>query len=150
MLKAMKTFFSLLGLSALTFPGAVLAETYSVGQVWSYKTRPGEETSRVIIVKIEPHSKLENIYHLYVEGVKIRNPHIEGGLQTSLPHVPVAKQTLDASLVKMAEKRSRLPDISVGYQAWKQAFDSGQGGVFTIPLSEIVQYVEEIVSGARK
>lgn len=41
--------------------GPVLKETteskYKVGQVWSYKTRPNEEKSTFIVVRVESHPK---------------------------------------------------------------------------------------------
>jgi hypothetical protein len=49
------------------------------GQVWSYKTRPGEESSRVLINKIEAMPKLGKVFHISVSAVKVKNPQIAGG-----------------------------------------------------------------------
>jgi len=40
-----------------------------------------------------------------------------------------------------------MPDISEGYSQWKQAFDDEGAGIFTIPVSQIIQFIEEIVNG---
>lgn len=130
---------------ASLFSFGVAAAEYSVGQVWEYKSRKDEESSRVYIVHIDQHEKLGKIYHIYIEGINIKNPHIAGGIQVELPHAPVDEETLKLSLTKLVGKTDALPDISAGYGVWKEAFDSGEGGVFNIPISQIIQYIEDIV-----
>ena len=88
-------------ISLLSVPGLVNAGEYSEGQVWSYKTRPGEEKSTVLINKIEPHEKLGKIFHISVSGVKVKNKHIAGGITSELPHFPVSEETLNKGLIKL-------------------------------------------------
>ena len=102
--------------------GAVAAD-YSVGQIWEYQTRPNEERSHLYIVRIDSQDKLSNIYHIYVDGVLIKNPHIDGGIQKQLPHAPVNEKTLKNSLIKLVGSTTDLPDISEGYAVWKEAFE---------------------------
>ncbi|MGF1528498.1 MAG: hypothetical protein ACFCBW_17115 [Candidatus Competibacterales bacterium] len=85
------------------------------------------------------------IYHIFVDGVAIKNPHIEGGVQDVLPHAPVDEKTLELSLIKLTGTANQLPDISEGYSVWKEAFDSGEGGVFNISVSQIIEYIEQVV-----
>lgn len=118
---------------------------YAVGQIWEYKTRKEEEGSRIYISHIDQHDKLGKIYHIYIDGVKIRNRHIAGGIQFELSHAPVDETTLNLSLTKLAGETDKLPDISEGYEVWKEAFDAGEGGVFSISISQLIQYIEEIV-----
>ncbi len=121
---------------------------YKVGQVWNYSTREGEEGSRIFIVRADANEKLGTIYHIYVDGLKIKNPHVDSGVQDHLPHSPVSEKTLDESVTTLAnDSAPDLPDVSEGYQTWKEAFDKGQGGIFTIPVSQIIQYIEDIVTG---
>ena len=121
---------------------------YKIGQVWNYTTRDGEEGSRIFIVRADPNEKLGTIYHIYIDGLKIKNPHIDSGAQDHLPHSPVSEKTLDESVTTLAiESAPNLPDVSEGYQTWREAFDKGEGGVFTIPANQIIQYIEDIVSG---
>lgn len=122
-------------------------DKYRAGQVWSYKTRTGEENSRIYIVKVDTDGELGSIFHIYVDGIAIKNPHLpNGGSQTSLPHSPVSAETLDASVVELIESDGKMPDISEGYGVWKEAYDKGEAGVFTIPVAKIVQYIEDIVN----
>lgn len=123
----------------------MVANKYAVGQIWEYKTRKEEEGSRIYIAHIDQHDKLGKIYHIYIDGVKIRNRHIAGGIQYELPHAPVDETTLNLSLTKLTGETQNLPDISEGYDVWKEAFDAGEGGVFNISISQIIQYIEEIV-----
>lgn len=121
---------------------------YKQGQVWTYQTRQGEDQSRLYIVRIDPNTKLGPIYHIYVDNLSLKNPHIQGGIQNDLPHSPVSAATLDASVIKLVETRaSNMPDISEGYNNWREAFDQGKGGVFSIPVNKIIQYIEDIVNG---
>ena len=124
---------------------------YRVGQVWNYRTRKGEESSRIFIVRADPHEKLGVIYHIYVDGVRIRNPGTSEGFQDCLPHSPVSEETLNDSVTTLASERAeQLPDVSEGYATWKKAFDSGEGGIFTIPVSQIIQFIEDIVTESGK
>jgi len=42
----------------------------------------------------------------------------------------------------------QLPDFQEGYDTWRQAFDSGQGGVFSITAAEAVDYMEQALNQA--
>ncbi|WP_404418312.1 hypothetical protein [Marinospirillum sp.] len=135
----------LIALLAGLFSIGASASDYAIGQVWEYKTRESETGSHLYIVHIDDHEKIGKIYHIFVDGVAIKNPHIEGGVQDVLPHAPVDERTLELSLTKMVGTTKQLPDISEGYSIWKQAFDSGEGGVFNISVSQIIEYIEQMV-----
>ena len=126
--------------------GTANAAEYSVGQVWKYKTRLGEEKSLVYIVKIDKEKGYGKIYHIYVDGIKIKNPRIAGGIQEQLPHVPVNEETLNQSVLELVGTRKDMPDISEGYNNWKEPFDKGEAGVFNIPVNKIIQFVEDAVN----
>ena len=53
-------------MSLFSIFGLAKANEYSEGQIWSYKTRPGEEKSTVLINKVESHEKLGKIFHISV------------------------------------------------------------------------------------
>ncbi|MEO1297392.1 MAG: hypothetical protein AAFW75_16735, partial [Cyanobacteria bacterium J06636_16] len=82
------------------------------------------------------------IYHIYIDGLKLKNRRVEGDLQNFLPHVPVDEKTLNASVTDLLETKMDLPDISEGYEAWREA----EGGVFNIPMKKIIQVIEEASS----
>lgn len=116
---------------------------YEVGQVWHYDTRAGEEGSRVFIVRVDDHPDEGTVFHIYVDQLKIRNPRLPGGFQDYLPHSPVSVESLNQSVMELAEEQvAELPDISEAYESWRQS----RGGVFTIPIKQIVQLIENIAS----
>ena len=133
-------------LSPLLFFGIASAQDFAEGQVWHYKTRKGEESSRVLINKIESNPTLGKIFHISVSGVNVKNPGIAGGISTDLPHFPVSEETLKKSLTKLNGKRQSNPDYQEGYQTWKSAFDKGEAGIFTIDVAEIVGAVEQAIN----
>jgi hypothetical protein len=121
------------------------AQSYSEGQVWSYKARRGEEGSTLLINKIEHHAQLGAIYHISVAGVSVRNRHAPAGIVRDLPHVPVGKQTLDASCVELVAHSKPNPAYLEGYAEWKRAFDQRKAGVFTAPVAEIAEIIESAI-----
>lgn len=44
---------------------------------------------------------------------------------------------------------SNSPDISEGYKSWRESFDKGEAGVFNIPASKIIQYIEDVVNQSK-
>ena len=117
---------------------------YQTGQIWQYRTRPGEEQSRLYIAKIETLSNGERVFHIRLDKLKIPNGKLAGQVQTVLPHAPVSEKTLDISVTKLQGSTSNPPDISEGYATWREAYDAGEGGIFTIPVSEIVDLVAKV------
>src|SRR5687768_16736361 len=82
-------------------PAPADSPQYQAGQIWQYRTRPGEEQSRLYIVKVETLSNGEPAFHLYLDNLKIPNARLPGHVQSELPHTPVSLQTLDQSVVKL-------------------------------------------------
>ncbi len=115
---------------------------YAEGQEWEYRTRPGEEASTLIILKIEDVDGLGTAYHVSVENVKIANPHTETGIQTRMFHVPLDKTALDASVTALKDEQVTIPDYEEGYQAWADQ----NGGLFNAPVADILTMVEKTVS----
>ena len=119
---------------------------YEVGQIWKYNTRSGEEGSRIYIVKTEVEDGYGIIYHIHVDGLKIKNPRMESGLQNDISHAPVDRQTLDKSVTTLMGTSDEMPSIQEGYQAWKEAFDQGEAGVFNVPVADLARLYEQAIS----
>lgn len=140
----MKKIIAIMGLSS--FFGLAEASQFSEGQVWSYKNRIGEGGSTVLINKVESHPKLGKIFHISIFGVKVKNSRVADGISTDFPHFPVSQETLNKSVIKLIGKREENPEYLNGYNIWKQAFDNGEAGIFTITLAEIVRVIEESIN----
>lgn len=135
-------------LAAAVLAPASAAE-YEAGQIWRYQTRPGEESSRLFIVRIDRGPSGQSIYHIYLDGLQLRNPLMAGGMQDHLLHAPVTQEALDASVTELLQSEAEMPDISEGYAEWLLAFEKGQAGVFTLPVNQIVQHIEDAFSRAK-
>lgn len=139
MLKKTLLWLMLLQLAAL--PAAAI--DFDVGQLWSYRTRAGEDDSRIYIARVDRDFGTRPIYHLYIDGLKLKNPMLEGKVQDHLVHVPVSKESLEASVISLIRRDVTPPDISEGYEIWREAFAKGQAGVFTMSVQQAVQYIED-------
>ena len=117
---------------------------YKAGQVWGYKTRPGEEKSTFIVVKVESHPKLGNIVHIALRGLKLRKPN--GDFIEAAGHLPFAEEAINKSAVRMVKEKADLPDYEEGYGMWREAFDAGKAGIYTISVAEAVGVMEETLN----
>jgi len=140
---------NILFLSALSLLSAMpdaLAQEFKEGQVWSYRTRPNEQGSTLLINKVESDAKLGSIFHISVSGVKVKNRRAPGGVTQELPHFPVSKKTLEDSVLKLVGTAAPNPGYREGYATWKQAFHAGNASIFTISVAEIVGFIEKTVN----
>lgn len=117
--------------------GAGQADRYAVGQVWEYRTRPQDAGSLLKIQKIEPWAD-GRVYHLSVVGLSL------GGRTTDVHHIPVSRETLDASVLRPSASTRAFPDATEGIAIWRE----DRGGVFTIPVAEIAQVIDETMPHA--
>lgn len=112
-------------------------------QVWTYNTRPGEEASRIIILKVDDPNQGGKIVHIHVRDVAISNQQAPGESTTVIEHMPYAEEALSNSVVSIESDSEPLPDFQEGYATWKEAFDQGEGGIFTISVAEGVDFVQK-------
>ena len=119
---------------------------FKVGQKWSYRARPGEEASYFIVVKIDNDPNLGRIIHIAMHGLKIKNPQSPKGLSETVSHMPFAEEAIEKSEVKLLKEKVELPDFKEGYQLWREAFDAGRGGIYTITVAEAVSVMETILN----
>lgn len=134
--------FCLLFVAARAFAeNPATAPSYHAGQRWAYHTRPGEEKSSVIVLKIEKDEKLGDIIHVAIHDIQIKNP-VTGGVNREIPHAPIARKSLGASVTTLMADSVPLPAFEEGYQQWKAA----KGGVFTVSLAEVVTFVDKALN----
>jgi hypothetical protein len=128
--------------------GSVLKDSteskYKVGQVWSYKTRPGEKKSSFVVLKVESHPKIGNIIHIALRGLKLRRP--DGDFIETAGHLPFAEEAIKRSAVKLLKEKDDLPDYEEGYEMWREAFDAGRAGVYTVTIAEAVGLMEQTLN----
>ncbi|GHF28719.1 hypothetical protein HNQ07_000955 [Deinococcus metalli] len=117
---------------------------FAPGQRWTYATRPGEESSTILILATEPGDD-GGIVHIRVEGLHLHTPH---GEQGELAHSPISDAALRHSVTALVEENAALPDDHAGLRHWADAYSRGEAGYFTLSVAEIVAAIEEVVGGA--
>lgn len=136
--------------AAVSAQGPALTETtesrFKVGQAWSYKTRPGEERSYFIVVRVEKHQKLGNIVHVALRDLRMKNPRSADGYSDTVNHMPFAEEAVRKSAVKLLKEKTELPAYEKGYGIWREAFDAERAGVYTITLAEAVGVMEAMLN----
>jgi hypothetical protein len=122
-------------------------QTFDVGQIWVYRARPGEPESRVLICRVESDDKLGRIVHIQVNGLRLKNKHAAGGYSDNIAHMPYSEDALKRCVTVVDSRTASLPaSFEEGYKEWRQAFDEGKAGVWTLPLDEAISTMEEAMN----
>ena len=109
---------------------------FRVGDVWDYRTRPGEGNSTLTILKIE-YSSIGVIIHIAVGKLTWRDCENTRFEQT-VPHMPFALRAIEGSVVARVASGRKLPEFQEGYRYWLK----DNGGVYTISVREAVEVAE--------
>ena len=99
------------------------------GQVWKYKTRQGEQTSTLTILKVERYKDLGTVVHVRVDAIRMTNP-LKGNVITDVPHLPFKEEAVQKSITELVRKSSDIPAFQEGYETWKSAYLAGKAGAF--------------------
>lgn len=126
-----------------TYPLAA-GQVLEAGDIWSYKTRPGETGSTLTILKIEHYPDLGEVVHIRVDGIHLVNP-LKGNQISDIPHLPFKVGALENSLLQRVATTRELPDFSEGHGVWKAAHQQHRAGAFDTPLS---QTLDAVVGGS--
>lgn len=116
------------------------------GQRWTYRTRPGEETSTALILHFERSPDGSGIVSVQLDNLRIQNSASPSGLTELIGHVPVAEDNFDSSVLELIEAQAALPEDESGYQQWLEAFQRGEAGVFPLDLAEIVEAMAQALA----
>lgn len=132
----MKLLKSMALLAVLCFSVAVgAAPALKEGDIWAYKTRPGEEQSTVTILKVENYPAYGKVVHIRVDGIRMINP-VAGNEINEMPHMPFQAKALQRSLTQRVGQNTQMPDFSQGYDYWKAAFEEKKAGAFKISVRQ--------------
>lgn len=119
-----------------TAPAPVLPQI-AVGQVWEYQARPQDVGS---LLKVQQTEKIAgtDVFHITVVRVQL------GGQSTALQHLPMAREALQASVTQQVPDPGFFPSPDEGIASWRAA----KGGVFTLPVAQVIDMVEGSIGGA--
>lgn len=134
----------------LRFP---LDEKYREGQVWSYKTRPQDKGSTLVIGRVEKLPRRpapggadpqeEIVISVLVRGLKIHGEPSNEEVLEEISHLPLDRLALEASTIEMIADRERLPiSFEEGYENWKLLFARGAAAYYKFPVSQCIELAE--------
>lgn len=118
-------------------PQAATDPKFAPGQVWAYRSNPGEEGATITILRVQTLGKVGTLVHVRLGGVHFNNCQGQT-LADNLPHAPFARAALEESVTKQIGRVAVLPDFEEGYRDWLQHC----GGVYTLPVARMVALVE--------
>ena len=133
---------ALLAVSTLAAPGAASAADLMVGQTLACISSYPARTLFAVIGKIEPFGP---------KGTAVSITLLDRGQGAAMPeiaHVPIDLEALRASCPRSAESLPLSSNFAAGYAQWRQAADSGTGGVFSISVNQIEDILVAAVSRA--
>jgi len=119
---------------------------FKAGQVWNYRTRPTEANSTLTICKVEIAGKLGKVIHISLADVKVKSDKNIDGFATNISHLPFSESAVKQSVTKLVKEGVALPDYQEGYDLWRNSVESGEGGVWTIPVAEAVAAMESLLN----
>jgi len=121
------------------------ADGFAAGQVWSYRTRPGEARSRVSVCRVDAQTSAGAVVHVQVEGVVIRDPAAAGGVSTTAGHLPLTAEALRESVVALERGVARCAGFEEAHASWRAALEAGRAGAFHVSVSETLDVLQRAV-----
>jgi hypothetical protein len=121
---------------------AAPTEAFVPGQVWTYRTREGEEGSLVHIGMVERVEGFGTVVHVMVSDVRVPRPGDADPAPEDVPHLALTDAALRESVLAKSEVPPRLDQFFVGYQSWKAEVASGAGGVLELPVADVLELIE--------
>jgi hypothetical protein len=114
---------------------APTSSKFHAGQTCDFKTPQGQPNAKLTILRVEDGGKVGTIVHVALSGVSYGDGH------TSIPHLPFAESAIEQSVTALERESGPVPDFAEGYRMWREAFDAGKGGIFSISVADAFETV---------
>lgn len=126
---------------------------FAPGQRWTYRTRPGEETSTLLVLGCDPRRPAEgeeraedrSVVSVRLDALQMVGPEGPGSWISELAHTPVAEENVRESVLDLLEEDAALPADLSGYLGWQLDYERGEAGFFTVPVAEILDLLESLM-----
>jgi len=129
--------------------GGALAESYEVGQVWSYQTRPQEPKSALMIMRIDNSTDLGEVIFIRLFNLNFNSAKGMVSVPVLSP-LPFTRAALDRSVVKLMRKMDRVEQSDGAYTKWKQAHLEGKKvAVYNRPVAQVLPEIEAAIVRTR-
>ena len=109
------------------------------GQVWTYRARPGEEGSRIVVGRVDILNGKDTVVHIAISGVAIPNVKLPSGIQSRVSHAPMAESALADSVIAQTTEPADLDGFADAYKTWRDACESEGAGYFTVSASHLIE-----------
>lgn len=110
------------------------------GQVWRYRTRPGEAGSRLTILKVEDDAKFGRVVHTRFDRLRVINR--AGNVSGSVLHVPFREASLRPALVELSGTAEASLDAA-SEARWKANVAAGRAEPWSKPPEEVLAHIEK-------
>ena len=118
--------------SAQQPPNQPTTQNFKAGQVWSYKTAPGAEESKVLILQVESGKK-GVVVHVRIDDIPVPGCG-SFRIKTSIEHIAITEKTLRNSITRLTSENVKIPDSYFdAYKEWQK----GRRTVTTKLLGEV-------------
>jgi hypothetical protein len=115
---------------------------FTVGQVWHYRTRKGEEQSTLTILKIDKTPTLGLVIHVAIQGIQYHNCR-GGEAPDYIAHMPFSKKALESSVTELAGSGQPIPDFFDAYNQWRGLYGEHKAGIYTSTVAESLDFGEK-------
>lgn len=105
-----------------------------------------KENSVLTILKVEKYDTVGIVIHISIDALISRNTSDAIHYHPSIGHLPLSKEALLHSVTTLISEDNPLPDFNEGYTMWREAFDNNKGGIFSITVCEIANYIEDTIN----
>ena len=123
----------------------ILKDKIKEGQIWSYKSRSSEPGSKLTVIKLDTPGN-EQIVHISVDSLRITQRNTGEVTATYIEHLPMSLDAFSKSVIKIESIVET--SINEGYLDWKNKFDEGKAGVWSLEISEVIEMIENIYTDA--
>jgi hypothetical protein len=130
-------------------PHPAIPSRYSPGGEYSFAGRSVDPGARFIVLHVDSHPKDGNIVHVAIHGIKIKNPQAPTGFAENVQHLPIAEAALEKSGPKLIRAGAPVPEFKEAYQLWRKPFDQGKAGIWTMPLAECLEAMEQSLNNRK-
>jgi hypothetical protein len=125
--------------------GGALAESYEVGQIWSYRTRPQEPNSALMILRIDSSTDLGEVIFIRLYNLNFRSTN-GTILVPVLSPLPFTRAALDRSVLKLTRKTDMVEQSELAYTKWKQAHLEGKKvALYKRPVAQVLPDLEAVI-----
>ncbi len=115
-------------------------KAFAPGQRWTYRTRPGEETSTLMVLGRDQSAAGQVAVSIRIEDIVLRPPI--GGTITELMHAPIEETALRQSVTELLQEGLPLPSDLGSYETWRLEFEKGGAGAFDLPLADTLDLID--------